>query len=190
MYEDVAFVRAIQERPDDDTARLIYADWLEEQGDEANLARAEFLRADGELAGLAEEDEWREALEGRLRELAKGIDVAWRAAVSKAPIVKCDHQFDFQCPMQWDKLEPTEARSERFCGGCSQRVYYCATREEAIHHATCGNCVAVDARVVLQTGDLDTMIVAGMLADPSRPSWDRPAEEKGEKAPRRRRKKR
>lgn len=42
-----AFLRAIRENPDDDTVRLVYADWLAEHGDEP---RAEFIRVQLELA--------------------------------------------------------------------------------------------------------------------------------------------
>ncbi len=40
MDEESAFLRTIAERPDDDAARLIYADWLEQRGG----PRCEFLR--------------------------------------------------------------------------------------------------------------------------------------------------
>jgi uncharacterized protein (TIGR02996 family) len=43
-------LRDILERPDDDVPRLIYADWLEEFGDEADAARAEFIRLQCERA--------------------------------------------------------------------------------------------------------------------------------------------
>ena len=36
-----AFLRAVIENPDDDAPRLIYADWLDEQG---QSERAEFIR--------------------------------------------------------------------------------------------------------------------------------------------------
>src|SRR5262249_49935579 len=40
MTDERAFLTAILERPDDDATKLVYADWLEEQGD----PRAEYLR--------------------------------------------------------------------------------------------------------------------------------------------------
>ena len=43
---DDAFLHAILAAPDDDTPRLIYADWLEERGD----LRGEFIRLQVELA--------------------------------------------------------------------------------------------------------------------------------------------
>jgi uncharacterized protein (TIGR02996 family) len=39
-----AFLQDILAHPDDDAPRLIFADWLEEQGDAASVARAEFIR--------------------------------------------------------------------------------------------------------------------------------------------------
>jgi uncharacterized protein (TIGR02996 family) len=47
MNEREAFLLAICENPDDDTPRLVFADWLQEHGDEA---RAEFIRVQIELA--------------------------------------------------------------------------------------------------------------------------------------------
>jgi uncharacterized protein (TIGR02996 family) len=47
MSDDTAFLRAIIEHPGDDGPRLVYADWLDEQG---QAARAEFIRIQCELA--------------------------------------------------------------------------------------------------------------------------------------------
>ena len=47
--EQRAFWAAIRANPDDDTVRLVYADWLEENGDEA---RAEFIRVQIEQTGM------------------------------------------------------------------------------------------------------------------------------------------
>ena len=45
-----AFLSRIAEEPDDDTVRLVFADWLEEQGDEP---RARFIRLQVEAARLS-----------------------------------------------------------------------------------------------------------------------------------------
>ena len=39
-----ALLRAVLEAPDDDAPRLVYADWLDEQGDPARAARADLIR--------------------------------------------------------------------------------------------------------------------------------------------------
>jgi uncharacterized protein (TIGR02996 family) len=47
---------AIRAHPEEDTPRLMYADWLDEQGDEGALLRAEFIRLQCELARLHDDD--------------------------------------------------------------------------------------------------------------------------------------
>jgi len=44
MWEEIPFLKAICNQPDDDLVRLVYADWLEERGD----PRADFLRLEVE----------------------------------------------------------------------------------------------------------------------------------------------
>src|SRR5688572_17928114 len=61
--EQAALWSAIRTNPEDDTPRLVYADWLQENGDEE---RAEFIRVQCELAKLPwqQKETWRER--GRL----------------------------------------------------------------------------------------------------------------------------
>jgi uncharacterized protein (TIGR02996 family) len=58
-------LRRILLEPDDDAPRLVLADWLEENGDDADRARAEFVRVQCELWGRgryrAPEGDWRYA---------------------------------------------------------------------------------------------------------------------------------
>jgi uncharacterized protein (TIGR02996 family) len=42
--DGAALLRAICDNPDEDTPRLVYADWLDERGGESNEARAELIR--------------------------------------------------------------------------------------------------------------------------------------------------
>ncbi len=62
MKSDPGFLQAIIDHPEDDTARLIYADWLEDHGD---ADQAEFIRVQLALARLTEVDECRPQLLGR-----------------------------------------------------------------------------------------------------------------------------
>jgi uncharacterized protein (TIGR02996 family) len=48
--EVLAFLCDIKENPEDETPRLILADWLEEYGDEHDAARAELIRVQCEMA--------------------------------------------------------------------------------------------------------------------------------------------
>lgn len=50
MNEEAALLRAICESPDDDTPRLVFADWLDEQGGAVNAAWAAGIRAQVALA--------------------------------------------------------------------------------------------------------------------------------------------
>ncbi len=61
-----AFLQAIREAPDDDVPRLVYADWLEDQGE---AARAEFIRLQIDLCRPAGEREQRLVQLRRLRAL-------------------------------------------------------------------------------------------------------------------------
>jgi uncharacterized protein (TIGR02996 family) len=51
-----AFLEAIRAEPDEDAHRLVFADWLDDQGDEDNAARADFIRTQCTLARLPRHD--------------------------------------------------------------------------------------------------------------------------------------
>jgi uncharacterized protein (TIGR02996 family) len=91
MLEE-AFWRSIQEAPDDDAPRLIYADWLDEQGNPALSARAEFIRVQCELARLPlDEDDKRAQLERREAELWRKHRSVWIA-----PLKPFSRKFAFR----------------------------------------------------------------------------------------------
>jgi uncharacterized protein (TIGR02996 family) len=66
MTHDEAFLQDILDHPEDEAPQLIYADWLEDQGD---TGRAEFLRLQAQLARMSADDPSRPALEERERRL-------------------------------------------------------------------------------------------------------------------------
>jgi uncharacterized protein (TIGR02996 family) len=78
MSTDAGFLDDICEHPDDDTPRLVYADWLEDHG---QADRAEFIRAQCGAARLAEEDPERDRLEDRARALREQHSAAWLASL-------------------------------------------------------------------------------------------------------------
>jgi uncharacterized protein (TIGR02996 family) len=65
-----ALLAAIIAAPDDDTPRLVYADWLDEYGDAAGRARAEFIRAQCEQERLPDDDD-------RIPQLGERINALW-----------------------------------------------------------------------------------------------------------------
>ncbi len=68
------FLQAIHAEPDEDAHRLVYADWIEENGDPD---RADFIRVQCQLACAEEADPRRAALEAREAELLKANLVKW-----------------------------------------------------------------------------------------------------------------
>lgn len=75
MSDHEAFLRGILANPEDDSLRLVYADWLEERGD----PRAEFIRVQCELAKLPADDPKWDALEQREWDLLRRHETAWTA---------------------------------------------------------------------------------------------------------------
>jgi uncharacterized protein (TIGR02996 family) len=80
MTHDEAFLQAIIENPDDDTPRLVYADWLDEHGQEE---RAEFIRVQCELARLTSDDPRRPKLKTRERELLNEHQREWAGPLGR-----------------------------------------------------------------------------------------------------------
>jgi uncharacterized protein (TIGR02996 family) len=96
MTPEEAFVQAITDSPDDETSRLVYADWLEERGD----PRGEFLRLECRLRALPETCEEHLALLPRLAELGGGADVRWLAAVCRVHLETGPwHANPRRCPL-------------------------------------------------------------------------------------------
>jgi uncharacterized protein (TIGR02996 family) len=77
LTQNDAFIQAIIESPDDESLRLIYADWLEERGD----PRGEFIRVQCQLANSPEGDPRRPELEARERDLLGTYEEQWAASV-------------------------------------------------------------------------------------------------------------
>lgn len=75
-----AFLRAIAETPDDDTPRLVFADWLDENG---RRERAEFIRVEVEIAQTQPGDPRRGPLFGRRDALYRAHAAEWFALFGK-----------------------------------------------------------------------------------------------------------
>lgn len=84
MSDEATFRALLAERPEDLEARLVYADWLEGEGDPQ---RANVLRALVRLARLTSSPGTLLKRAGELRALAKGVDAEWIASVSYPSLV-------------------------------------------------------------------------------------------------------
>lgn len=131
----------------DDSARAVYADWLEERG---HAARAEYLRLQASIhdppIGTTATAQWLGFvnLAKRLRELASAIDVGWRIRVARPRVEGCRLQSEPRCKMDWGMLEPTRDPQLRTCTTCRKPVQYCFSEAEAMALASSGHRVAVD----------------------------------------------
>ena len=74
LHED-AFLQAIREAPEDDTPRLVYADWLEERAD----PRAEYLRLEARAREVLPGRADLPGLRRRVRELGAQLPPWWVA---------------------------------------------------------------------------------------------------------------
>jgi uncharacterized protein (TIGR02996 family) len=75
MDEHEPFIAAIEAQPDDRTARLVYADWLDERAHPAG----EYLRAELHLASLPDGSAAAPDLRAKLRTLRPRIEPEWLA---------------------------------------------------------------------------------------------------------------
>ena len=73
MDHTEGFLQAIREDPENDTPRLVFADWLQERGD----PRGEFISVQCELANLAEDDPRRPDLEIQERQFLDVHETDW-----------------------------------------------------------------------------------------------------------------
>src|SRR5262245_50608811 len=85
MNERKALLRAVCENPDDDTLRLVFADWFQEYGEEE---RAEFIRAQIEAARLPADDERLAGLVERARKLQEKHGKRW---LGELPVPDKEH---------------------------------------------------------------------------------------------------
>ncbi len=180
MSDEDAFLAAIRAAPNDDLPRLVYADWL----DERDRVGGAFLRTECELAALSPADPRQDEVRAILRQAGLGVDPGWLAAVSRVPVECCGVEFQFRCPKRWEQLQPTAEEGVRFCGQCRQQVFFCTSIEVAQTHASLGECVAVDSRLVRKPQDVESFwepdtILMGLPCEEVAESKDEEPPQKG-----------
>ena len=165
---DEDFLRTILETPSDSDALRVYADWLEENGEEES-PKIEYLRLSAEIGKLSLLNEQRERGRRRLQKLAARLDTNWLAVVSRLKIECCGSKIEendanpdrrpslnwnYVCDRMWEDLTPTADSRLRFSQSCQHNVHYCDNIDDARSHASQGHCVAVDLRVRRTVHDL------------------------------------
>ncbi|MBY0460196.1 MAG: TIGR02996 domain-containing protein [Gemmataceae bacterium] len=87
MDDNAAFIQSIAEDPACDTRRLVYADWLDENGDPR---AADFLRAELELAQLPPDASEALALRSRLWAAWACVDPKWLMAFTQPGVMRAN----------------------------------------------------------------------------------------------------
>jgi uncharacterized protein (TIGR02996 family) len=177
---ELEFIRSILEDDDPQDARLVYADWLEQRGDET---RAQYMRLVNELASHVNASYIEQA---RLRDAGKNLGVPWRATVAPRwlPIEQCPrkaeddqtildllppsqrqvddhhHQDDDTilrlCPKTWGRVGRGSVDDLRRCATCTRYVKYVTSIEEGVKAVAQGTPVVVDGSVMrTSSSDLD-----------------------------------
>lgn len=82
MPGHIPFLAAIVANPDDDLPRLVFADWLEENGDSD---RAEFIRLQIEKRRTKEEKQYPRPITDRIAQLKAANEEQWRAELPPLP---------------------------------------------------------------------------------------------------------
>ena len=93
MSDEKALLAAIWEHPHEDTPRLVYADWLQENG---QPERAEFIRVQCEMAKLAEDDPRFRTARAASNRLSKKWGAKWKATLPRNARTGQWHQGFFQ----------------------------------------------------------------------------------------------
>ncbi|MCA9069901.1 MAG: TIGR02996 domain-containing protein, partial [Planctomycetaceae bacterium] len=110
------FFELIREHPGDDMPRLIYADWLDEQGD----PRGEFIRIQCELANVPCRDTARVdmgrviKLENREQDLLKKYNKVWTKAFDTFQVQKTDFHRGFLSKVNLRSQRPSLEASSTF----------------------------------------------------------------------------
>jgi uncharacterized protein (TIGR02996 family) len=119
---DEGFLLEILANPADHATRLVYADWLEEQGD---TVRADFLRLVEVAAPTLEVAEERRAQRKRLQELGAGLDDDWLASVIGLKIAVVQASFAFAAGSMVSFADGVEVSLDCYvCRRCHRTVYF------------------------------------------------------------------
>ncbi len=140
-------------RDGDHSARLVYADWLEENGD---TRRARLLHTQEELLAYVPSSAEHRACARRLVVLATTTDRQWRLRLGRARIHGCAVEG---CQMDWGSLAEIEnaPATERRCDACGNTVRYCELIHEATTNLLRGTRVVVDAAIDYDRAQLDVV---------------------------------
>jgi uncharacterized protein (TIGR02996 family) len=153
--QESAFLTSILEDPDDDATRLIFADWLEENG---QADKSAFVRLEVGMSQLPQHSPRYPEIRDQLLRLDEAIGKGWSLSLIRTGrLLNCGGtrtkdpflRFAYQCPNRWTDLRATADESVRYCAECRKNVHFCASKHEAEAHAVQGHCIAIGSRLAL-----------------------------------------
>jgi uncharacterized protein (TIGR02996 family) len=159
LIDEKVFLDTLRQTPDDDVTRLVYADWLDEQGGKTNTVKSAFLRLQCDLARKQATTDFLQASK-RLLRIARQVPTLWLAVVGNMPIENCQRECQTQCPGQWNKLRATARDDVRFCMACQNSVSCCHSVRAARRQVRRGRRVVVRLGVARCEGDLHLYRIA------------------------------
>ena len=59
-------------------------------------------------------------------------------------IENCEYSVEYECPIEWKKLDKTDSSTVRFCNECNKNVYRCKTADEMDEHINLNHCIAIN----------------------------------------------
>jgi uncharacterized protein (TIGR02996 family) len=130
MGIEEVLLRDIIDHPDDDTPRLVYADWLEEHGPPQVAERAEFIRLQCQLGQMPEEADDRPDLERRCRVLLRRHRSEWLGTLA-APEFKARFRRGFVDHVDIDAARFCQEGDGLLSGTTVRQVTLVETRPEA-----------------------------------------------------------
>jgi len=171
MHDEDGFLAVIRQTPADNTARLVYADWLDEQDDATFRLKAEFIRLELRLAS----EPFSFGLTEHLQSLAGRLDRDWLVTVSSPKIEGCTARKELRCPTVWSALSPTHEPEIRMCEACREPVCYAHSAGRSTHYFTRLGHRTVISLAVHRTPDALRLPCQFTTADITRePLIDRP----------------
>jgi uncharacterized protein (TIGR02996 family) len=131
------FLLRILDHPDDHAMRMVYADWLEQRGQQA---KAQFLQRTAADPP---------PVPGELRSFAAMLPAEWLSVVSRVPIEFCGARGQLaRCPQRWEALASTDTTGVRHCQSCVRDVFFCASLDEVRTRGRQGACVAFSPALI------------------------------------------
>ena len=155
--EERAFLNQMRTHAEDELLPLIYADWLDDQGDvRGSLLRLKMQRQKSTTKGNSIEFQ---NVEDAIRNCLKNTSHAvknWFAEIVtywkyQPRIINCgEHatqsrwvRLQLNCSQRWIGLSETEVLSKRNCQQCTADVHICETQKLAEQHVLAGETIAV-----------------------------------------------